>query len=184
MLETSPGAFATYVIGAPTQPTYQPSTEVCELALWHQHKEPDGSEGNGWRQIILPSSSTPSMISALKFLDDETFLCLFCHEQTFYLLCLPYRSSPSSDFDSSNRVRNQWRSMEELFEGGFVAHVFEEGWTPKWLIANGKKKRRNCVVVEEGKSKWKVFDLEGFRSGEGDGLMESDDDEEESMVFD
>lgn len=73
--------------------------------------------------------------------------------------------------------------MEELFERGFVAHVFEEGWVPKWLVANGKKKRRNCVVVEEGKSKWKVFDLEGFRSGEGEGRVESDE-EEESMVFD
>ena len=51
--------------------------------------------------------------------------------------------------------------MEELFGGGFVAHVFEEGWIPKWLIANGRMKRRNCVVVEEGNVqevvvKWKI----------------------------
>lgn len=179
MLELSPGTFTTYVIGAPAKPTHQPDTEVCELALWHQTMEPDGGMGNGWRQIILPSSSTPSTVSALKFLDDETFLCLFRHEGENFLLCLPYRCSSFAD-----DPRNQWRSMEELFEGGHVAHTFDDNWTPRYLVANGRKKRRNCVVVEEGKSKWKVLDLEGYRSGEAGGLGESEDDEEESMVFD
>lgn len=181
MLEPSPGAFTTYVIGAPAQPTYQPVTEVCELALWHQTMEPDGGMGNGWRQIILPSSSpTPSFISALKFLDEETFLCLFNHEGENYLLCLPYRCPSGVD------PTNQWRSMEELFEAGHVAHVFEQNWTPRYLVANGKKKRRNCVVVEKSRSQWKILDLEGYRSGErGLSVEESDGEEdEESMVFD
>jgi anaphase-promoting complex subunit 4 len=188
MLETSTTReFYTYVIGAPAKPTHQSNTKVCELGLWHQVFKPDGSEGNGWRQIILPSSSpTPSSISALKFLDDETFLCLFCFEEVVYLLCLPYRS-PSDAGDPPN----QWRTMEDLFSAGCVAHTFddEQTWIPKWIIANGKKNRRNCVVVEESKKKWKIFDLEGFRSGNIDGadLVESDEneegDEEESMVF-
>ena len=98
------------------------------------------------------------------------------------MLCLPYRCSASLGDEDP---KNQWRSVEELVKGGCVAHVFEEGWVPKYLIANGKKKRRNCVVVEEGKSQWKVFDLEGFRSGEvGAYLGESDGDDEESKVFD
>ncbi|KAH0286301.1 hypothetical protein KCU62_g6841, partial [Aureobasidium sp. EXF-3399] len=180
MLEPSPGVFTTYVIGAPAQPTYQPVTEVCELALWYQTMQPDGGMVNGWRQIILPSSSpTPSSISALKFLDDETYLCLFCHEGENYLLCLPYHCPSGVD------IQNHWRSMEELFEAGHVAHVFEQDWTPKYLVANGRKKRRNCVVVEKSKSQWKILDLEGYRSGErGLSVEESDGDEdEESMVF-
>ncbi|KAI4723361.1 hypothetical protein E4T48_00515 [Aureobasidium sp. EXF-10727] len=183
MLETSAGVFETFVIGAPAQPTHQPNTEVCELALWDQTMQADGSQGNGWRQIILPSSSVPSTVSALSFLDDETFLCLFCHEDENYLLCLPYRCAVSSSSDAKN-VRNQWGSMEELMEGGFVAHKFEEGWVPKWMVANGKKGRRNCVVVEEGKSKWKTFDLEGYRSGRAMAESEDEDENEESMVFD
>jgi anaphase-promoting complex subunit 4 len=188
MLETSPGEFHTYVIGAPAQPTHQPDTEVCELGLWHQVYKSDGSEGNGWRQIILPSSSpTPSTISALKFLDDETFLCLFSHEAVDYLLCLPYRY-PSSTADPPN----QYRTIQDLAQAGCIAHTFndEQNWTPGYLITNGKKKRRNCVVVEKDKKRWKIFDLEGFRSGivDGAGLMvgsdEDEEDEEDSMVFD
>jgi anaphase-promoting complex subunit 4 len=189
MLETSAGEFYTYVIGAPAKPTHQSNTKVCELGLWHQVYKLDGSEGNGWRQIILPSSPTPSSISALKFLDDETFLCLFCHEEVDYLLCLPYRCS-----SSTADPQNHYRTMDDLAQAGVIAHTFdndEQNWIPKWIFANGKKKRRNCVVVEESKKKWKIFDLEGFRSGNidaGAGLMVGSDedeegDEEESMVF-
>lgn len=180
MLETSAGTFETFVIGVPAQPTHQPNTEVCELALWTQIMQADGGMGEGWRQILLPSSPTPSTISAVKFLDEETFLCLFCHEDVHCLLCLPYRSI-SSAMDGVD-VKNQWLSIEELEQGGHVANKFEEGWVPKWLIANGKKGRRNCVVVEEGKRKWKTLDLERYRSGRScrDG---EDDEDEESMVF-
>lgn len=178
MLETSAGTFETFVIGVPTQPTHHLNTEVCELALWTHTMQADGGMGEGWRQIILPSSSTPSTISAVRFLDEETFLCLFDHEDVHYLLCLPYRSisSASDGID----VKNQWLSIEELEQEGHVANKFEEGWIPKWLIANGKKGRRNCVVVEEGKRKWKTLDLERYRNGN---LLLSHE-EEESMVFD
>jgi anaphase-promoting complex subunit 4 len=192
MLETSTSReFYTYVIGVPAKPTHQSNTEVFELGLWHQVYKPDGSEGSGWRQIILPSSTpTPSTISALKFLDDETFLCLFCHGEVDYLLCLPYRD-PSSATDP----QNHYRTMDELAQAGVIAHTFddEQKWIPEYLVANGKKKRRNCVVVEKDRKKWKIFDLEGFRSGgvdgDGAGLMVGNDDEdeevdEESMVFD
>jgi anaphase-promoting complex subunit 4 len=190
MLETSPGEFYTYVIGVPAQPTHQSTQEVCELALWHQVYKKDGSMGNGWRQILLPSSAaTPSTISALKFLDDETFLCLWRHEEVVYLLCLPYRCS-----GGETDPPNQYRTLDQLFSEGRVAHVFEEeNWIPGYLVANGKKKRRNCVVVEEDRRRWKVLDLEGFRCGnaEGEEREESEADEEEedeadeeSMVFD
>jgi anaphase-promoting complex subunit 4 len=193
MLETSPGEFYTYVIGVPVTPTHQPNTEVCELGLWHQVYKPDGSEGNGWRQIILPSSATPSSISALKFLDDETFLCLFRHEGVDYLLCLPYRYSTSSSSSSPSSAadpQNQYRTITDLAQAGVIAHTFnnndKQNWIPAYLIANGKKKRRNCVVVDATKKKWKIFDLEGFRSGgidgggDGDaGVVESDDEDEE-----
>jgi anaphase-promoting complex subunit 4 len=188
MLETSPGEFTTYVIGVPLLPSHQDCTEVCELALWHQIYRPDGSMGNGWRQIILPSSAaTPSTISALKFLDDETFLCLWRHEGVVYLLCLPYRCS-----GGETEPQNQYHALDDLISEGRVAHTFDSTWIPKYLVANGKKKRRNCVVVEEDRRRWKVFDLEGFRNGGlvGEGEEESEDQwgedegEEESMIFD
>lgn len=72
--------------------------------------------------------------------------------------------------------------MHELKQDGRVANRFEDGWIPKYLIANGKKGRRNCVVVEQGKKKWKTLDLERFRSGNL--ARDEDDDDEESMVFD
>jgi anaphase-promoting complex subunit 4 len=188
MLETSPGEFTTYVIGAPAQPSHQDETEVCELGLWHQVYKRDGSTGDGWRQILLPSSvSTPSTISALKFLDEEMFLCLWRHEGVVYLLCLPYRCSASSPSSGGKTdPPNQWHTLDQLFSEGRVAHTFSENWIPRYLVANGKKKRRNCVVVEEDRKRWKVLDLEGFRSGGGS--VESDGDgegeDEESMVFD
>ncbi|KAH0382166.1 hypothetical protein KCU92_g6516, partial [Aureobasidium melanogenum] len=182
MLETSADVFETFVLGVPAQPTHRPHTEVCELALWTHTTPANGEPSNTWQQILLPSSSTtPSTISALKFLDEETFLCLFCHEDVHYLLCLPYRCSSSSSATSKD-VKNQWQTTNELQQQGHIAHTFEASWIPRYLIANGKKGRRNCVVVEQGKRKWRTFDLEGYRSARSSG--EEDEDDEESMVFD
>ncbi|KAG9666895.1 hypothetical protein KCU99_g9369, partial [Aureobasidium melanogenum] len=180
MLETSADVFETFVLGVPAQPTHRPHTEVCELALWTHTRPANGEPSNTWQQILLPSSSTtPSTISALKFLDEETFLCLFCHEEVHYLLCLPYRCSSSSA--TSKDVKNQWQTIDELQQQGHIAHTFEASWIPRYLTANGKKGRRNCVVVEQGKKKWKTFDLEGYRSAR---LSGGQDEVEESMVFD
>ncbi|KAG9627665.1 hypothetical protein KCV04_g11363, partial [Aureobasidium melanogenum] len=159
MLETSANTFQTFVLGVPAQPTHRPHTEVCELALWNHTTAANGEPSNTWQQILLPSSSTtPSTISALKFLDEETFLY----------------------------VKNQWQTVNELEQDGRVANRFEEGWTPRYLIANGKKGRRNCVVVEQGKRKWRTFDLEGYKSGRSFGGQDGEDEgeDEESMVFD
>ncbi|KAG9696615.1 hypothetical protein KCU95_g4163, partial [Aureobasidium melanogenum] len=181
MLETSANVFQTFVLGVPAAN----NTEVCELALWTFTSTANGQVDTTWTQILLPSSGT---ISAVHFLDDETFLCLFCHEEVWYLLCLPYRSVSSPSLG----VKTQYHTLQDLQQDGHIAHQFSAPWIPKYLIANGKKGRRNCVVVEEGEKKWRTFDLEGFRSGrvggredEEDGDEEDEDDREgESMVFD
>ncbi|TIA07215.1 hypothetical protein D6C80_09909 [Aureobasidium pullulans] len=178
MLETSPQHFETFVLGVPSKATYD-DDEIVEIALWHHHIGPaglSGETGTGWRRIGLPASSPSSpssQITALKFLDDESFLCIFAYEDSHYLLCIPYRSQ-LEDF------RYEWRSMEEMEEKGLVAKRFEKGWVPGWVVANGRKGRRNCVVVEKGKRAWKTFDLEGFRMGLG---REDDEEEEEDMMF-
>jgi hypothetical protein len=101
-----------------------------------------------------------------------------------YLLCLPYRCSASSPSSGGKTdPPNQWHSIDQLFSEGRVAHTFPSTWKPKYLVANGKKKRRNCVVVEEDKRQWKVLDLEEFRSGGGSVESEGEG-EGESMVFD
>ncbi|KEQ94790.1 hypothetical protein AUEXF2481DRAFT_89451 [Aureobasidium subglaciale EXF-2481] len=183
MLETSPHTFQTYILGIPLLSS---NDQVPELALWHQTTRPNNTEQGtfGCGQILLPFSSD-AKISNAKFLDEETFLCIFHCEERDYLLCLPYRCSTSK-----TEIKKQWQSMKELEDTGCIAQRFEKGWVPRGLVGNGRVGRRNCVVVEEGGKGWRVFDLEGFRRRGGVGGKEmgevgaEEEEGEESMVFD
>lgn len=182
MLQTSPGITEIFVLAVPSTP----EDESCELALWNTRLDISDPKTQ-YRPISLPSSSSSSKITTLKFLDDETFLAVLRHDGLDHLLCLPYRN-PTAE----SEARSTWHDIEELRP--WIAHTFEKGFVPAEMRGNGRKGRRNVVVVETGRRRWKVLDLEGFRAsveGKGVEAEEEDEDEEEegqggeedSMVF-
>lgn len=187
MVETVTGTFETFVLGIPAPNT---SSSACQIAIWHTtSSDPSQTEDQELQNPHLYTFPTSSKVQSLIFLDNETYLAILDHENSSYLLCLPYNGPTHESQVQESRT---WQDLAP-----FVAHTFDakQGFKPGSLRVNGRKGRRSAVVVAEDLRGWKVLDLEGFRmfgggggglagdegSGDGDSIMLEGED---SMVID
>ena len=134
--------------------------------------------------LALPATAN---ITALKFVDDTSFLVLLILGKQYQLLRIPIDASIQGLVDTIEDVGN-----EEALKA-YVIHRFntKAHFVPVELIVGSKKGGQNVTVVAEDYRQWKIFDLEGAgaEQGAGEGAVgyidSSDDDdveEEGSML--